>query len=109
MVHRPRKVSHPIEETRADTRNVTLRFRAVPANGCQRERRTAALLRTRGAVGAVVDLPVRTVTSFHRATSPASGAVLPGGSGLTCSAISIPGKQGGEKRMSLASVPNLAC
>lgn len=46
--------------------------------------------------------PLHRVTSSHVVISPGSGAVALAVMKLTCSAISNPGRQGGEKPMSLA-------
>jgi hypothetical protein len=59
-------------------------------------RRTGLVFRS------ITGVSLHAVTSSHDQTSPGSGAVARAVMKLTCSAISNPGPQGGEKPMSLA-------
>jgi hypothetical protein len=58
--------------------------------------------RTRPDFISITGVSLHAVTSYHVLTSPGSGAVARAVMKLTCSAISNPGSQGGEKPMSLA-------
>lgn len=82
-------------------------LRIFLSEGLRRPRENKS--RGRRPAGRIVALAARSssraVTRSHVLISPGSGAVARGVMQLTCSAISNPGRQGGDQPMSLAPEP----
>jgi hypothetical protein len=81
---------------------ITLGVRGSVALSRPRELSPHPVRRTSPDFPPITGVSLRAVTGTHLRTSPGSGAVARGVMKLTCSAISNPGSQGGEKAMSLA-------